>query len=104
MTGPINAVAAPQVAKRLARTATLQKSVIDRRVWAAREDLRSANVTGIARTYHRRLCQDRLGRLTPVESDNCDRATRSGGAATHCDLTVQQSRFIVRTYSECKRH
>ncbi len=45
----------------------LQKNVLDRQVWATREDLRIAIVTWIERTYHRRRRQDTLGRLTPVE-------------------------------------
>ncbi len=45
----------------------LQKNVLDRRVWATREELRIAIVTWIERTYHRRRRQARLGRLTPVE-------------------------------------
>jgi putative transposase len=45
----------------------LQKNVLDRQVWATREDLRIAIVTWIERTYHRRRRQDVLGRLTPVE-------------------------------------
>jgi putative transposase len=45
----------------------LQKNVLDRRVWATREQLRIAIVTWIERTYHRRRRQARLGRLTPIE-------------------------------------
>ena len=47
--------------------ALLQKNVLDRRVWATREQLRIAIVTWIERTYHRRRRQAALGRLTPVE-------------------------------------
>jgi putative transposase len=47
--------------------ALLQKNVLDRRRWATRDQLRSAIVTWIERTYHRRRRQARLGRLTPVE-------------------------------------
>ncbi|MFE3653333.1 IS3 family transposase [Streptomyces sp. NPDC059152] len=47
--------------------ALLQKNVLDRRVWATRQELRIAIVTWIERTYHRRRRQRRLGRLTPVE-------------------------------------
>ncbi|TIC79032.1 IS3 family transposase [Nocardioides sp. GY 10113] len=45
----------------------LQKNVLDRRVWATREELRIAIVRWIERTYHRRRRQAALGRLTPVE-------------------------------------
>jgi transposase InsO family protein len=45
----------------------LQKNVLDRQVWATREELRIAIVTWIERTYHRRRRQDSLGRLTPIE-------------------------------------
>ncbi|BBC91236.1 hypothetical protein SRO_0060 [Streptomyces rochei] len=47
--------------------ALLQKNVLDRRTWATRQELRIAIVTWIERTYHRRRCQRRLARLTPVE-------------------------------------
>ena len=47
--------------------ALLQKNVLDRRVWAIREDLRIVIVTWIERTYSRRRRQDRFGRLTPIE-------------------------------------
>jgi putative transposase len=47
--------------------ALLQNNVLDRRPWTTRQDLRSAIVTWIERTYHRRRRQLRLGRLTPIE-------------------------------------
>ena len=45
----------------------LQNNVLDRRSWASRDELRTAIVHWIERTYHRRRRQDRLGRLTPIE-------------------------------------
>jgi len=45
----------------------LQKNVLNRLRWDARNDLRVAIVTWIERTYHRRRRQDRLGRLTAIE-------------------------------------
>ncbi len=46
----------------------LQRKVLDtRRTWSTRDELRLAIVTWIERDYHRRLRQDRLGRLTPIE-------------------------------------
>ena len=45
----------------------LQKNVLDRQVWATRDELRIAIVTWIERTYHRRRRQVSLGRLTPIE-------------------------------------
>ena len=45
----------------------LQNNVLDRRSWATRDELRTAIVHWIERTYHRRRRQDRLGRLTPIE-------------------------------------
>lgn len=48
----------------------LQRKVLDtRRTWHTRQDLRLAIVTWIERDYHRRLRQDRLGRLTPIECE-----------------------------------
>ncbi|WP_107423183.1 IS3 family transposase [Streptomyces qinglanensis] len=47
--------------------ALLQNNVLDRCTWATRQDLRTAIVTWIERTYHRRRRQLRLGRLTPIE-------------------------------------
>ncbi|WP_373324270.1 IS3 family transposase [Streptomyces olivaceus] len=40
---------------------------IDRRTWATRQELRTAIVTWIEKTYHRRRRQAALGRLTPVK-------------------------------------
>ncbi|QYM75595.1 IS3 family transposase [Leucobacter luti] len=45
----------------------LQKNVLSRGTWATRDELRSAIVIWIERTYHRRRRQARLGRLTPLE-------------------------------------
>ena len=47
--------------------ALLQKNVLNRHRWATREQLRTAIVTWIHRTYHRRRRQARLGRLTTIE-------------------------------------
>jgi transposase InsO family protein len=45
----------------------LQNNVLDRRTWTTREQLRSAVVVWIERTYHRKRRQAALGRLTPVK-------------------------------------
>lgn len=45
----------------------LQNNVLDRRTWATRQQLRTAIVTWIERTYHRRRHQRGLSRLTPIE-------------------------------------
>jgi len=45
----------------------LQKNVLDRKVWATREELRLAIVSWVEGKYHRKRRQRRLGRLTPVE-------------------------------------
>lgn len=45
----------------------LQKDLLNRKTCATRDELRSAIVTWIERTYHRRRRQARLGRLTPIE-------------------------------------
>jgi len=47
--------------------ALLQKNVLDRQPWPSREQLRTAIVWWIERTYHRRRRQASLGRLTPVD-------------------------------------
>ncbi|SFB42365.1 IS3 family transposase, partial [Cellulomonas marina] len=47
--------------------ALLQKNVLNRRRWGARDQLRRAIVAWIEQTYHHRRRQARLGRLTPVE-------------------------------------
>jgi putative transposase len=44
----------------------LQNNVLNRRTWATRAQLRTAIVTWIERTYHRRRRRS-LDRLTPVE-------------------------------------
>ncbi len=45
----------------------LQNNVLDRRTWTTRQQLRTAIVTWIERTYHRRRRQRPLSRLTPIE-------------------------------------
>jgi putative transposase len=45
----------------------LKNNVLNRQIWAIREELRIAIVTWIERTYHRRRRQLALGRLTPIE-------------------------------------
>lgn len=47
--------------------ALLQKNVLDRRSWSTREELQLAIVSWIEGKYHRKRCQRRLGKLTPVE-------------------------------------
>jgi putative transposase len=47
--------------------ALLQNNVLNRRTWTTRDELRTAIVTWIERTYHRRRRQTGLGRLTPIE-------------------------------------
>lgn len=49
--------------------ALLQRNVLNRRAWQAREELRIAIVAWIEKTYHRRRRQAALGRLTPVEDE-----------------------------------
>ena len=47
--------------------ALLQNNVLDRRTWSTRDELRTAIITWIEHTYHRRRRQPALGRLTPIE-------------------------------------
>jgi transposase InsO family protein len=47
--------------------ALLQNNVLNRRTWSTRNELRTAIITWIERTYHRRRRQAGLGRLTPIE-------------------------------------
>ena len=47
--------------------ALLQKNVLNQRNWATRDELRSAMIHWIERTYHRRRKQRRLGKMTPIE-------------------------------------
>ena len=47
--------------------ALLQNNVLNRRTWSTRDELRTAIVTWIERTYHRRRRQAALSRLTPIE-------------------------------------
>jgi putative transposase len=55
-----------------------------------RKELRTAIVTWIERTYHRRRRQAALGRLTPVEFEII-MTTPASHAATTCHLIVQQT-------------
>jgi putative transposase len=52
----------------------LQKNVLDRHRWTAREELRLAIITWIEKTYHRRRRQRALGRLTPIEYETINKA------------------------------
>ena len=45
----------------------LQNNVLDRQTWPTRQHLRTAIITWIERTYHRRRRQRSLTRLTPIE-------------------------------------
>ncbi len=54
--------------------ALLQKNVLDRQRWTAREDLRLAIITWIERPCHRRRRQRALGRLTPIEYETINQA------------------------------
>ncbi|MFI5490894.1 IS3 family transposase [Micromonospora echinaurantiaca] len=45
----------------------LQNNVLNRRTWTTRQQLRTAIVTWVERTYHRRRRQRSLSRLTPIE-------------------------------------
>lgn len=60
--------------------ALLQKNVLDQRRWHTRDQLRTAIITWIERTYHRRRRQTRLGRLTPVEFETIN-TTQTATAA-----------------------
>jgi transposase InsO family protein len=57
--------------------ALLQKNVLDRQRWPARDELRLAIITWIERTYHRRRRQRRLGRLTPIEYETINKAAHA---------------------------
>ena len=57
--------------------ALLQKNVLDRQRWDTREQLRLAIITWIARTYHRRRRQRRLGRLTPIEYETINKVAHA---------------------------
>lgn len=55
--------------------ALLQKNVLNRKTWRTRDELRTAIITRIERTYHRRRRQARLGRLTPIEYETIINST-----------------------------
>lgn len=57
--------------------ALLQKNVLDRQRWATREELRLEIIIWIEATYHRRRCQRRLGRLTPIEFEILEAALQA---------------------------
>ncbi len=55
----------------------LQNNVLDLWTWTTRQQLRTAIVTWIERTYHRRRRQRSLARLTPIEyTYRCSRPAR----------------------------
>lgn len=45
----------------------MRQTLLDREVWATRQQLRMKIVTWIEKTYHRRRKQQELGRMTPVQ-------------------------------------
>lgn len=55
--------------------ALLQNNVLNRRRWSTRQELRTAIVTWIERTYQRHRRQARLGGLTPIEYETFSPAT-----------------------------
>lgn len=57
--------------------ALLQKNVLDRHRWTTRAELRSAIVSWIERTYHRKRRQRSLGKLTPIEFETINRTAYS---------------------------
>ena len=52
----------------------LQKNVLNRQSWETRDELRTAIIIWIERTYHRRRKQRRLGKLTPIEFETLHQA------------------------------
>ncbi|WP_433731921.1 IS3 family transposase [Actinoplanes sp. CA-051413] len=58
----------------------LQNNVLDRHTWPTRQRLRTAIVTWIERTYHRRRRQRSLSRLTPIEYETIMTAPASQAA------------------------
>lgn len=52
----------------------LQKNVLNRQTWDSRDELRTAIIIWIERTYHRRRRQRRLGKLTPIEFETLHQA------------------------------
>jgi transposase InsO family protein len=55
----------------------LQKNVLNTRRWETREELRLAMVTWIEKKYHRQRRKRRLGKMTPVEFEALDKASRA---------------------------
>jgi len=57
--------------------ALLQKTVLERRRWTTRQQLRMAIITWIEQTYRRRRRQTRIGRLTPLEYERMMTTTQA---------------------------
>ncbi len=55
----------------------LQNNVLNTRRWESREDLRVEIVTWIERKYHRQRRKRRLGKMTPVEFEALDAASKA---------------------------
>lgn len=68
----------------------LQNNVLDRQRWLSRQDVRLTITTWIAKTYHRRRRQRRLGKRMPIEYETTQpdrahsglrpRVNKSGGS------------------------
>lgn len=55
----------------------LQKNVLNTRRWQTREELRLAMVTWIEKKYHRQRRKRRLGKLTPVQFETLNKASKA---------------------------
>lgn len=69
-----------------------QEDILDRRTWATREDIRTAIVTWIERTYLRPRRQTTLVRLTPIEFAAIKTTQARQAAWPTCHVNVQQTR------------
>ncbi|MBB4693579.1 transposase InsO family protein [Actinoplanes abujensis] len=66
----------------------LQNNVLNRRTWTTRQALRTAIVTWIERTYHRRRRQRSLARLTPIEYETSELMSAGGTQRTSVDSSL----------------
>ena len=70
----------------------LQNNVLNRHAWSTRQQLRTAIVTWIERTYHRRRRQRSLSRVTTIEYETIMTAPAVRPRDLPCHLSVQQTR------------
>lgn len=71
--------------------ALLQKNLLNRHIWATRDQLRGAITLWIERNYHRKRRQRALGRLTPIEFEMIHKTAAKAACNSEVNLSGQST-------------